>query len=110
MPDSISIESIIPNKDKALMLAQREVSVLVHDSVLLEGINMTLPEVQTLLEGVTVGGHTLSDQKITLNQGNAWRYLFKAVKDGEFELSASFACSLHAVAGKEDTLGWVASP
>lgn len=106
MPDLVSVESIIPNKGKALMLAQREVSVLVHDSVLLEGINITLPEVQTLLEGVTVGGHSLSDQQITLNQGNAWRFLFKAVKDNEFELSSSFACSLHAVAGKEEALEW----
>lgn len=106
MPDTQSIESIIPNKDKALMLAQREVSVLVHDSVLLEGINMTLPEVQTLLEGVTVGGHSLSDQQITLNQGNAWRFLFKAVKGNEFELSSSFACSIHAVAGKEEVIEW----
>jgi hypothetical protein len=89
MSVSIFIESIIPNKDKALMLAQREVSVLVHDSVLLEGINMTLPEFQTLLEGVTVGGHSLSDHKITLNQGSAWRFLFKTVKDNVFELSSS---------------------
>lgn len=48
------------SQEKALMLAKREVGVLVHDSVLLEGINFTLPEVNTLLEGVTVGGHKLS--------------------------------------------------
>ncbi|NRP56627.1 MULTISPECIES: Fic family protein [unclassified Marinobacterium] len=106
MSDLVSIESIIPNKETALMLAQREVSVLVHDSVLLEGINITLPEVQTLLEGVTVGGHSLSDQQITLNQGNAWRYLFKSVKEGGFELASNFACSIHEVAGKEEALEW----
>ena len=57
-----SVSGIKPNRDKALMLAKREVGVLVHDSILLEGINFTLPEVNTLLEGVTVGGHALSDQ------------------------------------------------
>jgi hypothetical protein len=36
------------NKDKALMLAQRQLSEFVYDAVNLEGINMTLPEVQTL--------------------------------------------------------------
>jgi hypothetical protein len=68
---------ISPNKDLALMLAKREVSVLVHDAVALEGIHFTLPEIQTLLEGITVGGHKLSDQQIATNQGYAWRYLFE---------------------------------
>ncbi|WP_256368150.1 MULTISPECIES: hypothetical protein [unclassified Marinobacterium] len=35
MADLVSLDDIVTNKDKALMLAQREVSVLVHDSVLL---------------------------------------------------------------------------
>jgi len=100
------ISGIKPNRDKALMLAKREVGVLVHDSVLLEGINFTLPEVNTLLEGITVGGHKLSDQQIAVNQGNAWRYLFSAVKDGDFCLSVEFVCALHALAGKEEALEW----
>ena len=100
------ISAIKPNRDKALMLAKREVGVFVHDSVLLEGINLTLPEVNTLLEGITVGGHKLSDQQIAVNQGNAWRYLFSAVKNHDFSLTAEFACSLHALAGKEEALEW----
>jgi len=51
----VLISGIKPNREKTLMLAKREVGVLVHDSVLLEGINFTLPEVNTLLEGITVG-------------------------------------------------------
>tara|TARA_R110001592_G_scaffold363223_1_gene681837 strand:- start:64 stop:762 length:699 start_codon:yes stop_codon:yes gene_type:complete len=101
-----SVSGIKPNRDKALMLAKREVGVLVHDSILLEGINFTLPEVNTLLEGVTVGGHALSDQQIAINQGNAWRYLFAAVKAGEFSVSLDFLCALHAIAGKEEALEW----
>jgi Fic family protein len=101
-----SISAIKPNRDKALMLAKREVGVLVHDSVLLEGINFTLPEINTLLEGVTVGGHQLSDQQIAINQGNAWRYLFSAVKAGDFCLSLDFLYVLHALSAKEEALEW----
>jgi len=53
---ALTPKKIKPNVQKALMLAKREVSVLVHDAVQLEGINFTLPEIQTLLDGVTVGG------------------------------------------------------
>lgn len=97
---------ITPNKDLALMLAKREVSVLVHDALALEGIHFTLPEIQTLLEGITVGGHKLSDQQIATNQGDAWRYLFELVKHDRFEVTAEVACRLHAIAGKEEALEW----
>ena len=64
-----------PNQAKAMMLAKRQLAELVCDAVNLEGINFTLPEIQTLLEGITVGGHKLSDQHIAVNQGEAWRTL-----------------------------------
>lgn len=95
-----------PDQSKALMLAQREVSVFVYDAVNLEGINMTLPEIQTLLDGITVGGHKLSDQKVALNQAAAWKYLFNSIKQGSFELSEKYACELHAIAGNEEALEW----
>jgi hypothetical protein len=66
-----------PNRGKALMLAKRQLSELVCDAVNLEGIPFTLPEIQTLLDGVTVGGQKVSDQEIALNHAAAWRQLFK---------------------------------
>lgn len=88
------------------MLAKREVSVLVHDAVVLEGIHFTLPEIQTLLEGITVGGHKLSDQQIATNQGDAWRYLFELIKNDQFQVTGDVACRIHAIAGKEEALEW----
>lgn len=65
-----------PDRDKALMLARRQLSELVCDAVNLEGIHFTLPEIQTLLDGVTIGGHKIMDQQIALNQSEAWKTLF----------------------------------
>lgn len=103
---SQSLVGIKPNVAKALMLARREVGVLVHDSILLEGINFTLPEINTLLEGITVGGHRLSDQQIAINQGAAWQFLFESVKNAEFSVSTPFVFALHALAAKEEALEW----
>lgn len=98
--------SITPNKPIALLLARRELSSLVHESVLLEGINFTLPEIQTLIDGITVGGHTLSDQQVAINQSAAWKSLFERIKHGDFSLSAETALDLHRLAGKEEALLW----
>ncbi|MFI4955547.1 MAG: Fic family protein [Gammaproteobacteria bacterium] len=101
-----SLNTIIPNKKKALFFAKRELPVMVCDAVNLEGINYTLPEIQTLLDGVTVGGHKLSDEQITLNQAKAWNYLFAAVEANQFSLTKEFSCQLHAIAAKEESLEW----
>jgi len=88
------------------MLAKRQLSELVYDAVNLEGIPFTLPEIQTLLDGITVGGHKVTDQEIALNQANAWRTLFRWVEQGDFSISAQRACELHAIAGKNEALAW----
>lgn len=100
----ISLENIIPNPQKALFFAKRQLAELVYDAVNLEGIHYTLPEIQTLLEGVTVGGHKISDERIALNQANAWKFLFESVENSQFSLHLEFVCKLHAIAAKEEAL------
>jgi hypothetical protein len=56
------------------------------------------------LDGITVGGHKLSDQQIALNQKNAWLELFQSVSSNCFELSAEYVCKLHSIAAKEEAL------
>ena len=101
-----SFDQMNPNVEKALMLAKRDLSIFVYDAVQLEGINFTLPEVQTLLDGVTIGGHKLSDQRVAQNQGEAWRKLFSDLHQGVFSVSETYAVELHGIAGKEEALEW----
>lgn len=102
----MDILSILPNKQKAIFLAKRHLAEFVTDAVNLEGINFTLPEVQTLLQGVTVGGHKLSDQTITLNQAKAWEFLFHLLETEKFKLAKDIACQIHDIAAKEEALSW----
>ncbi|MBK2270208.1 Fic family protein [Francisella philomiragia] len=98
--------NIKPNKKIALMLAKRSLPELVCDAVNLEGINFTLPEVQTLLDGITVGGHKLHDQEITLNQSKTWKKIFVDVESDKFQLTKDYIISLHELAGKNEALEW----
>ena len=100
------LDQIIPNKTKALFLAKKQLPEFVYNVVNLEGINYTLPEIQTLLDGVTIGGHKLSDQVITSNQIQAFEFLFKAIENNSFSLDKTFAIKLHDIAAKEESLEW----
>jgi uncharacterized membrane protein YgdD (TMEM256/DUF423 family) len=95
-----------PNRAKAIMLAKRQLSEFVHDAVNLEGINFTLPEIQTLLDGITVGGHKVADQQIAINQADTWRRIFKLLEKDQFEISLEQVCALHRIAAKEEALEW----
>lgn len=88
------------------MLAKRQLAEFVYDAVNLEGINFTLPEIQTLLDGITVGGHRVSDQQIALNQAAAWRALFKLIENDQFEITVEKVCALHQIAAKDEALEW----
>lgn len=93
-------------QNKALWYARKSIAQTVTDVVNLEDINYTVPEVQTLLDGITVGGHTIQDELITLNQINAWNFLFESIEKGTFEVTKSFVLKLHAIVANQEALTW----
>jgi Fic family protein len=95
-----------PDKAKAMMLAKRQLAEFVCDAVNLEGVNFTLPEIQTLLDGITVGGHKVTDHQIALNQADAWRALFALLEKNQFEVTLEKVLFLHRIAAKEEALEW----
>jgi Fic family protein len=98
--------SPLTKRQKAIMLSKKQLSVFVCDSVNLEGIPLTLPEIQTLMDGITIGGHKLSDQQIAINQIEAWKSLFRSLEQNSFEFTKEFVCRLHAIAAKDEALEW----
>lgn len=96
-----------PNKSKAIMLAKRQLAQFVCDVVNLKGINFTSPEIQTLLDGITVGGHKLTDQQIALNQAHTWRVLFELIEENHFKITVEIVCCfLHSIAARNEALEW----
>jgi Fic family protein len=95
-----------PNIRLAKQLAKRDVPVLVYDAVNLEGVAMTLPEIQTLLDGITVGGHKISDQNMALNQAKTWDYIFSLVDSAAFKFDNTTVLQVHQLAAQEEALEW----
>ena len=93
-------------KTKAFFDAKRLIAQIVTDVVNLEDINYTVPEVQTLLDGITVGGHKLQDELITLNQIKAWRYFFITIEDGTFSFDKNYLLRLHNLVASKEALTW----
>ncbi len=87
-----------------LFLAKKDKVDFVYNTSALEGNPFTYPEVETLLEGITVGGHRLSDERMILNQNRSWEELLKLVTKKEFNLSKKTFCYLHSFVAFEEAL------
>lgn len=78
----------------------------VWDAGVLEGNPFTFPEVQTLLDGFTVGGRKLSDQEQILNLAESSKKLLALVKAGEFDLTKPIFTGLHSIVARNEALEW----
>ena len=97
---------IKPDKDYYVFLAKKDKVDFIYNTSALEGNPMTYPEVQTLLEGITVGGHKLSDEQMILNQNKSVELLFEMVQNREFQLNKETMCKLHKKVAFEEAIYW----
>lgn len=93
-------------KEFAIFSARKIVDEAVFNMASYEGNPFTFVEVKTLLDGVTVGGHKLSDQNQILRLRRTWDELLERVHSDTFDLSKSTALDLHAIVGEREALEW----
>ena len=92
------------DKKKALFIAQKVFAELVFDVQKLEGMPFTMPEVQTYLQGITVGGHHVTDEDKLKQQVLGWKHLLFLVKTGDFSLTKDSACSIQEILARDEAL------
>lgn len=85
------------DKGKALFIVRKLLAEFVYDFQRLEGMSFTMPELQTYLQGVTIGGHKISDVDKLRQQQLGWELLIEMVKDGSFALTKETACVIQKV-------------
>ena len=96
-----------PNSvDRAVFLYRHMLATFVHDASALEGNPYTWAEVKTLLDGVTVGGRRITDERQVLNLADAANDLFAMVRTGRFHLNSETSHRLHAQVAREEALEW----
>ncbi|MCK5416298.1 Fic family protein [Candidatus Parcubacteria bacterium] len=88
-------------KDEQKKLAFSQKVDYVYNTVALEGNTYTYAETETLLSGVTVGGHTVNEEDEILNQKDAWEFTLNLVLETKIKLSSKFIKDIHFKVGKD---------
>ncbi|MFM8829794.1 MAG: Fic family protein [Spartobacteria bacterium] len=70
----------------------------------MEGNPFTVPEIQTLLDGITVGGRKVSKAQQVLNQKDSLLTLFEMVEQATFALTPEVALKLQSHAARGEAL------
>lgn len=104
--DTTNLNIFVPNKNLSFSLAKKDKIDFIYNTSALEGNAMTFPEVQTLLEGITVGGHKLSDEQQILNQNRSVNLLFALLEKNEFHIDESTLLKLHCKVAEEEAITW----
>lgn len=82
----------------------RSLPELVWNTAALEGNTFTLPEVRTLLDGVTVGGRPVEDATQILDLSAAYRALAELVESGTFAVSKAVSDRLHLLVARNEAI------
>jgi len=99
-------EDIFPALEtkKLIILVKKLLPDVVFNMASLEGNPFTYPEVQTLLEGITIGGHKVSDEQQIFNIRNAWDFLFSIVKQNKINIDVDIFNKINYLVAKDEAL------
>ena len=97
---------IIPpiDKKKLIALSKKLLPDTIFNMASLEGNPFTYPEVQTLIDGITVGGHKVSDEQQIYDLKDSWNYLYSLVSSDKFEVSKDTFNRINLIVAKNEAL------
>jgi Fic family protein len=103
---SRSYEDIVPARSpkELLMIVEKLLPEVVYNMARLERNPYSYPEVKTLLDGVTVGGHKLSDEQQVLSIRNGWNFVIDSVLNNNVSLDIDIFNKLSEIIAKDEAL------
>ena len=88
----------------SLFRLEKSLPELVWNAAALEGNTFTLPQVQTLLDGVTVGGKRLEEAEQILALSEAMGVMIDSLRDGTFALSKEMSDQIHGIVAQHEAI------
>lgn len=66
-------------QEENIFLAKRNLVDTIWKSANLEGVNVTFPETQMIIDGFSIANKSIDDLTVILNLKRAWQYLFETI-------------------------------
>lgn len=89
--------------EQNLFLAKKVLVNSIYNSAKLEGINITFPETETILNGVNVPNVKLDDITCILNLRDAWKTVLNNINE---PLDLTYICKINSFVSRNESLEW----
>lgn len=86
-----------------IYLAKKNLPDTIYNMANLEGNTYTYPEIQTLLDGITIGGHKVSEEQQIYDLKKSWEYLFSIIQS-PMELNKDLFNRFNDIIAKNEAL------
>lgn len=96
-------QRIAMDKKTTVFLAKKIFTELVFNTAYIEGVNVTFPQTQTILDGGIVSQVPVSDIQTVLNLRDAWRY---CINNFESTKNYDFLCKINEMVSRNESLAW----
>ena len=91
------------DKRTTVFLAKKIFTELVFNTAYIEGVNVTFPQTQTILDGGIVNQVSVSDIQTVLNLRDAWRY---CINKFESTTNYDFLCKINEMVSRNESPAW----
>ena len=91
------------DKKTTVFLAKKLFTELVFNTAYIEGVNVTFPQTQTILDGGIVNQVPVSDIQTVLNLRDAWRY---CINNFESTTNYDYLCKINEMVSRNESLAW----
>lgn len=91
------------SKEENFFLAKKKLISSIYSGARIEGVNVTFPETEALLNGINVPRLTVDDILVVRNLRNAWRFV---LNNPEEPFGLDYACRVNAEVSNNESLAW----
>lgn len=89
--------------EENVFIAKKQLVSFIYMGAKIEGLNVTFPEIQTILDGVNVPNVNASDINTILNLRDAWKYVLDNIKE---EVTLDFILKVNSYVSRNESLSW----
>ena len=91
------------NREESVFLAKKLFTELVFNTAYIEGVNVTFPQTQAIIDGAIVNNVPVSDIQTVLNLRDAWKYMLDTL---DTPLTLDYICKINERVSKNESLEW----
>lgn len=85
-------------QEENIFLAKRNLVDTIWKSANLEGVNVTFPETQMIIDGFSIANKSIDDLTVILNLKRAWQYLFETINE---KVNLSYIQDFNRLVGRD---------